>query len=209
MGLLDWKLIATVIILLGIIAVALSMHPAMSDFVDRVFERFFELTPATSPERNISFILSSDEYVDLNFKGQNINIVLKSDNFSAELSTGKIESSNNVSITGAEVSGYVTGKNIFFEGDFSRIGLEGTTISFDSGHIKANATFESLLIENLELAKLELPMASGTIIFDDSMTSIAYKNVTITSLLASIRFNSQMHTEGIANKLSAENIVIG
>jgi hypothetical protein len=209
MSLFNWKLIATVIILLGIIAVALSMSPAVSDFFDKVFDRLSGFVPAKEPERNVSFILTADEYNDLKFTNQNINIILNSDNFSAELSTGNITANKNISIIGTRISGYVSGKNIFFEGDFSRIETEGTLISFNTGSIKSNSTFNTLMIDNLKLDKFDMAMASGTIMFDNVMTTIGYKNISIESPLASFMFNSSLHVEGIASKIVAEGIVVG
>lgn len=209
MGVFDWKIIATVIILLCIIAVAVSMHPSMSEFADKVFDKLSAFVPATEPERNVSFVLLSDEYVDLRFTNQNINIIINNDNFYAELDSGNITTSNYVSITGTSISGYVTGRDIFFEGEFSRISAEGIAITFKAGSIRANSTFSNLTIENLKLAELNIPSASGTIMFGNSMTTIGFKNVTIISPMASFIFSSNLQTEGVANKITGDGIAIG
>jgi len=208
MGLFNWKLIATVIILLAVIAVALSMHPAMSDFIDKVFKKLYGAAPAKEPVRNVSFILTSDEYNDLYFSG-NINIILDSDSFSAEMSSGNITTSEKITIVGTSISGHVTGKNIFFEGDFSKIETEGTSMSFNAGSIKANSTFNTLRIDNLKLDKFDMARASGTIMLDNAMTTIGYKNLSISYPLASFMFNNSLHVEGIANKITGEGIAVG
>jgi hypothetical protein len=196
----NWKLIVTVIILLGIIAFFIYTQAPVQDFFKSVSEQLFSfLGHRVVVERNISFSIVTD-YESISFKDA-VNITMQPVTFSANINNMKIDSRDAVNIDFSG-SGKISGRILSLDGTTDRIEVANSSMAFESASLKSEATFNELTIDNMELN--ELRITSGSLFVKG--TEIKFTGpVVIYNPEGRFEFyvnNSMLKAEGLANRIS-------
>ena len=194
----------TVVIILGIMAVALYSSPPVAYFFHNMRDRIFGVVPVQT-QMNVSFSLTSGEYKDIVFRQQNIEIIIDPLSFSAELDTGNIKTDSRVQIRFIG-SGSIRGRELILDGSFENLVAEG--LNLKSGKIKANSTFDTMHIINMSLVKLNLEGTAGTVTTSSGDTTVNSQSVEINEMSGDFYFNELLEVDGKSNKLSIDGKIV-
>lgn len=154
----DWKIIVTVIILLGIIAFFISTQTPVQEFFKSIKDSILSFLGYTVvEERNVSFSITT-EYDSISFKDE-INITIHPIIFSANTSDMSIETSDivNMDFSG---SGKIAGRTLVLDGTTNKIEIANSSMTFNKASVKAETTFTKLTIDDLELRELKISSGS-------------------------------------------------
>jgi len=149
----DWKIIVTVIILLGIIAFFISTQTSVQEFFKFVKENVYSFFGEVVEERNISFSLVA-EYDNISFK-DDVNITIHPIIFSANIRDMNIETSDTVNMDFSG-SGKISGRALSLDGTTNKVEIANSSMTFRKASMKSESTFTKLIIDNLELKELKL-----------------------------------------------------
>ena len=151
---LNWKVVVTAIILLGIIAFFISTQNPVQEFFKFVQEKIDSIFGHTvAEERNISFSLTA-EYGNISFE-DDVNITINPIIFSADINKMNIETSDTV-IMEFSGSGRISGMNLSLDGITNNIKISNSSMVFNRASLKSEAAFTELTIGKLELKELKL-----------------------------------------------------
>ena len=192
----DWKLILTVIILLGIMAFFISTQAPVQDFFKSIKDKLYSFIGYMAvEEKNISFSLVA-EYDNIQFK-DDINITIYPIIFSANIRDMDIETSDTVGMDFSG-SGIIVGKSLSLDGITDRVEIANSSMTFKRASVNANSTFTELIIDNLELEELKL--RSGSLFIKGTETN--FNSIDIYNLEGRFEFSDDLKIEGIASRIS-------
>lgn len=213
MGIFNWKVIATVFILLGIIMVVLSTSPTVSGFFVSVKDRLFDLFDIDTEQylvRNVSFSVSSAGYGPIIFSTERpINISLDGD-FSGDVTiagtAGNMKSST-VTIKNFVGSGKIEDGRININGDFGSIITTDIAINL-SGIVSSDSSFTSLVVHNLGIQRIQLQDASGSLYAKGNEIKVTSEDLDIVNPLARFEFSDKLMIEGSASAITGETVSV-
>ena len=203
---IDWKIIATVLVTLLALLAALGNHPAVRGFFGSVAEKI-ALPAPDIVNRSVPFDITLDERDGLAFEAKrNVNITV---NASEILS---VTSDANLTIMNKElrVVGYrglvlVNGSSIEINGTFERFETSDLTF-FVRGSVYSRGTFRSARIDDVSLPSYSTN-SSGTAVIDGSEIKFPGE-MSIESPLADFAFNGGLEITGKAKKVTIGKIII-
>ncbi len=191
----NWKLIVTVIILLGIVALVTSTQTSVQDFFSSVTDRLFSII-GSSEERNISFSLVA-EYSNISFK-DSANITIEPILFSADIRYINIRTSDTIAMDFSG-SGEIYGNSLRLDGVTDNIEIANSSIALNKASVISNCTFNSLVIEGLELK--ELLLTDGSLIVKGTETRFS-DSIEIYNLEGRFEFSDKLKIEGLASRIA-------
>ncbi len=192
------KIIATVLITLGILVVFLSSSPQLGSFFNMLKEKVYNIVPEQAAERNISFSLTADAN-NITTQAKDAAIELRTGNFTAQLKDTMIASRGRIRILGFAGTLSVDSRNLIIDGSFRKIETEDTMIAPPQGTIKSMSSFESLVIDNLAMKELSVPKGKITV---NGVETDSNSEIRISLLVGRFEFDTELHVSGKANKIS-------
>ena len=213
MGIFNWKAIATVFILLGIIMVVLSTSPTVSGFFVSMKDRLFDLFDIAGDDqviRNVSFSVTTTDYGPIIFTtNRPINISLDGD-FSGDVtiagSPGNVKSSS-VRINNFMGSGRIESSRLNINGDFSSIITTDLAINV-SGTVSTDSSFNNLVVKNLGLARLQVQDASGSVYAKGNEIKITEEDLDIVNPLGTFEFDNELTVKASASTITGETVSV-
>jgi hypothetical protein len=190
----NWKLIVTVIILLGIVAFFAYTQPSVQGFFVSVKDKIFSFMGRTE-ERNISFSLVA-EYSNISFK-DSVNMTIQPVLFSADIRYMNIRTSDTIAMDFSG-SGMIEKNSLRLDGVTNNIEIGNSSIALNEASVVSNCTFNSLVIENLELK--ELMLTDGFLTVKGTETEFS-DTIEISNLEGRFEFSDKLRIEGLAGRI--------
>jgi hypothetical protein len=193
----NWKLIVTVIIILGIVAYFISTETSVQGFFKSMKDRLYAFIGYTATEeRNISFSLTA-EYGNISFK-DDVNLTIQPVSFSAGMTYMNIETSDTVSMDFSG-TGEISGRSLNLDGFIYKLEIANSSMTFKKASIESASSFEKLIIDKLELDKLEL--RDGSLVVKGTETRFS-DQIEIYNLEGSFEFSDKLKIDGLAGRIS-------
>lgn len=195
------KVVATVFITLAILVAILSTSPQLGTFFQSAQGKISDiLSPPESIERNVSFSLKLQGYENITAAAKNVNILLNTKKFTANIKDGTLDTKGSVNILGYNGLVSVSKNDIVLDGDFKKIELENASLTFAQGPIKSSSSFENLTIDNLTLKELKSG-SGGTVVVNGAETRFS-AGVQISSPNGRFSFDGGLQAAGKAARIS-------
>ncbi len=208
MGMLNWKVIITVFIVLGFLLVMLTTNPDVSSFFESMKDKFFGMFGYVAEDdvpRNLSFYINVSSYDGIAVNtGRPVNISLDGE-FLADIKNGHVESST-VKITNFKGYCKIEYHKLDLDGRFEKMEIANDSVSFEASTIKSNATFTKLTISNLVLADLDMDSATGSLFIRGAETKLSGQSVKIKNPLGTFEFNNGLKAIGFASRISIPSL---
>lgn len=204
---LDWKIIATVLVTLIALLVALGNHPAVKGFFAAVTERLPAIATEDNINRSVSFsaILDSKDPLLLDAK-RNINITMNAVDISSSTGGANLTLKNKeLRIIGYKGLVLVNGSNIEINGTFERFETSDLMF-FVSDVIYSKGTFSSARIDDVVLK--EYITASGGVAAVDGSEIKFFAGLRIENPLADFLFGEKLVITGRAKKIVIGSIIV-
>lgn len=201
------RIVMTLIITLGIVALVLSVNPEVGSFFQSLVARISG-SLAPEPQRGVALELAVDHYPPVEFtRGRNMNFTFAGENFTAALKEGNLNLTTAlVKIEGFEGSGTIVQGTVTLDGRFER--LETPAGVFLKGTAKARAGFNNLSVEGMSVGELKLSGA-GFVSIGATRTELKGGDVTLTAPLGTFTFGSGVAFSGTAAKVQMGNVTAG
>lgn len=194
------KLVVTLFVTLAILVVFLFSSPQVGSFFTSTGGRITDfLSPQDNIERNVSFSLKLPIYEGVNATARNSNIFISSKIFSATVKDGALDTTGGAKILGYSGRISVTGDIINLDGQFKKIELKNTSLSFAQGPVDSSTFFDSVTIENLTLK--EFKSNTGGTIFVNGGEMRIEGAIEITSPQGNFSFDGGLTIAGRAAKI--------
>ncbi|MFH0832352.1 MAG: hypothetical protein V1900_01355 [Candidatus Aenigmatarchaeota archaeon] len=199
-----WKIIATIVIVFGVIILVLSSNPAVSSFFQQVNEKITNvLGYEFDVNRNVSFSLILNRYVDASFYGKGLVLDITPKTLTGEINGMKIDTNKGIKLIGFNGSGSISGNNLTLDGKFEKLTSE---MLIESGSIKISTAFENLTVENLALKEIKVK-ASGYLDAGEIKTKLSDTMIELYYPSGKFEFyNNQLRINGLAKKISIPEI---
>lgn len=201
----NMKVAATIFITLAILVAILSASPQLGGFFQSTKDKITDfLSPAENIERNISFsltIVSGIKNITITSDAKDVNLNLRTSNFTAQVKDANIVSKGRIQILGFSGSLSVNNRSIELDGSSKKVELEDTTVTFPQGAIKSKSLYDSLVIENLSIKEFIVPEGGGLTV-DRKSGIVTDKEIKISHLLGKFEFTQRLEVSGKAAKIS-------
>ena len=197
---MTWKILATIMITLVILAVLLSSNPQVSNFFNSIFGRFSGVVE-TEEARNVQFELYLESYGKIEHESSRpVNISMNAERFETKIGEASINvTEKNVSITNYKGKIEINGKNITLDGKFESLLLPGFA-SFPGGAASVSAGFGSLQIGNI--GPKQFAMNTSGLLRIGASESRFNGTINIASPLGTFSFGDNLTITGKARKIS-------
>ncbi len=209
MKFMAWKILATVMITLVILAVLLSSNPEIARFFNSIFGRFSDVVE-TEEARNVQFTLHIDKYDKIAYDSSRpVNISLNAKRFETKISGVDVNGTGKgISITNYRGKIEIDNATIALDGRFDTLLLPGAA-SFPSGTIAVASDFNGVKLENFG-PKEFIINTTGTLTVAGSENRFN-GTISIDSLLGTFDFGDKLTIAGKAKKIRipASGISVG
>ena len=200
---LDWKIIVTIIVTLGLVMGYVGTNPAVSGFFDVVGDKFSAFTGDSTP-RNIEFGLGADKYSDLEFTAKVPIDFVVTGYTEASLKTGNLKTNKTVGIYGFKGTGSIKSNTLTLDGKMTKVELPEITVSVQET-VKSTSTFTSLSAKNLSVKELKIEKTSGSLSVRGTSTQFS-GDIDISSPIGDFDFFSGKSVLSVSGKASTISI---
>ncbi|GEM_PF-5692204 len=197
----DWKIVVTLLVVLGVLAVFAGSAPGVTSFFGEVGEKFSGLLPwgaADAPQKGDSeFSLVLESYADVQLQASGSTIALTGD-ADADIDNG------NIRLHDPKISGFKGSVSLS-----SILVLNGTADSVEFGSSRLGKTKldmssspAGLTISNVSIHSIEQDNARGELILNGSITKFSGR-LELKSIRGKMFFaNGTLQIEGTAKSIS-------
>jgi len=198
----DWKIVATIIIVLLTLLVISANEPGVKDF----FTLFAGgvLSPDANHARSLTFILSANSFPAISENVNGVNITVVPSNFSADLQYGTISTDKEFDIINFKGRIEVANNVLTLDGNFDKLRIKGSG-DFSKSSIKTDIDFISLKLHGFSADRIEFK-SSGTITVNEKATEFSHQDLVITYPTGEFSFNGGFKIEGSAEKITLDKV---
>lgn len=202
-GFLDWKMIATIIITLGMLLFVLGNHPVVQGFFFSLKEKIS--VPKDTVSRNVSFSILLDKRLEISFDAKGSDMTIEPSSLSGIVAGTNFSTDKRIVIKNF-VGNAAVNKSISLKGTFDSLQVEG--FLFVNSKIDASGV-AAITIGGLALDKLQLE-GSGKIFVDGMETKLENQKVVLESPKGGFVIGNETEIQGLAKRIFiGERFVIG
>ena len=191
---MDWKIIATVFTVFAILLIFLSSTPYVSGFFSSIGNRL-----ALNGQERLLITAEMSSYSHLSLRSRNATIAIDSQNFTARLGSGNINTSRGVVVRGYSGTISIDGNNLALKGELAMLELSGVNITQKTS-INSQSAFSRLVIENAE-AESAAFAGNGSMTLKNTAMSIVNDTLEIKNLLGKIELAGAAKFSGSASTI--------
>ncbi|MBI2971666.1 MAG: hypothetical protein HYY37_04590 [Candidatus Aenigmarchaeota archaeon] len=199
---MDWKIVATVLIMGIVLAAGFSLGP-FAEFANALGEKVSFSLPDIQPARNVSFELAADSYGNVTFSGTNARLILQPQAFTADVKGGRIETNGSIAVQGFRGAGTLSGKTLELQGTYKKIEVAGAM--FAEGSISGSGSFGTLVMDNVTIAELSVA-GNAVLSARGAELRLADKLVVLQDVLGTVEIADGIMITGAAASLSVPDI---
>ncbi len=195
-----WKILATIMITLIILAVLLSSNPQIAGFFSKIFGRFSDVIE-TEETRNVQFSLFLDMYDKIAYDSSRpVNISMNPKRFETKIANVDVNGTGkDISITNYRGKIEIDKGNITLDGKFEAFLLPGTA-SFPGGAIAVTSEFNAAKLDNF--GPKELVMNTTGLLTVGATENRFSGIIKIDSVLGTFTFGNNLTISGRVKKIS-------
>ena len=203
---MDWKIIATLAIVMAIGVAIVSRTPEVSRFLEDMYSYVSPLPG------NVTFALNAAYSGNVTLDAVNSSVEILPASLSLEIAGGALESRSRVTLSGFRGTVNVHENSAEIDGTADAIDAGGAIIRYSSGPVKGIAEFSALSVAGVAMRSLSVNVSSGTLDADGKNTSLNSGVIAILSPSADYAFSGgTMYAKGIARRIEvpSSGIIIG
>ncbi len=195
-----WKILATIMITLIILAVLLSSNPQIAGFFSKIFGGFSDVIE-TEETRNVQFSIFLGRYDKIAYDSSRmVNISINAKRFETKIANVDVNATGkDISITNYRGKIEINGKNITLDGRFEALLLPGVA-SFPSSTIAISTEFNTAKLDNF--GPKELVMNTTGLLVVGSSENRFNGTIKIESALGTFNLGNNLTISGRAKKIS-------
>ncbi|MBI4018795.1 MAG: hypothetical protein HY364_00910 [Candidatus Aenigmarchaeota archaeon] len=181
---MDWKIIASLAIVMAIAFIAVSRTPEVSRFFDDIVG-YINPVPG-----NLSFSLVGVYSENVTLATTNSAVEMTPENVSLEIGGGTIESGSHILLRGFKGNVKIHENTAYIDGIASAVEVGDASINYAGRSVKGTVGFSALKVTNVTSRSFDLNTSSGMLNAGDTEITIDGKIVTIVAPHADYSFET-------------------